>query len=500
MSLHARTSPAAAALIAAQKRNSVVSAIIIGLLIMALLAMLFYSIGITMFSSKVEPFVTYIESDEQKEEEIAKRVVINTIEKKPSAPSSISNQIITVNAPSSFSVASPNIHVDAATLDFGMNEGFGATFNSGLGSSFSAGFSAGGSGAFVGLPASMRKRCSPQERMQRLLEMGGTKECEDAVMKSLRWMKRTQNADGSWCHEHPVGMTGLALLAFLGHCETPISPEFGQDVEEAIIYLVNVVERNNGKLASDLHDKHWAYEHGIATYALAEAYTFCDIIGYKIDGLREAVTLAGDAIVRGQASVGMWCYAFNNSSRRDLSVTAWQLQAMKALKHSGIKVQGLDDSVERGLEAIKFNQTDQGWFGYCGKKPAGGKITLTGAGLLCLQQWGLHQTNEAQLASRWLDVNTPFTWGTGTAEIYGHYYNSQAFMELGGAEWARYNDRFREETLSGQSADGSYTIPRGNGAGARYNSNTEMGLHYRTCLATLMLEVYYRFLPGTSAK
>jgi hypothetical protein len=27
-----------------------------------------------------------------------------------------------------------------------------------------------------------------------------------------------------------------------------------------------------------------------------------------------------------------------------------------------------------------------------------------------------------------------------------------------------------------------------------------MNPHYQTCLATLMLEVYYRFLPGTGSK
>ena len=39
-------------------------------------------------------------------------------------------------------------------------------------------------------------------------------------MKSLRWMKQTQNKDGSWGNRK-VAYTGLALLAYLGHCETP---------------------------------------------------------------------------------------------------------------------------------------------------------------------------------------------------------------------------------------------------------------------------------------
>ena len=73
-------------------------------------------------------------------------------------------------------------------------------------------------------------------------------------------------------------------------------------------------------------------------------------------------------------------------------------------------------------------------------------------------------------------------------------------MEMGGQAWEDYNGRFRDEVLKGQAADGSYTSPNGKGVATTYNGNGGYGPHYRTCLATLMLEVYYRFLPGTSVK
>jgi hypothetical protein len=64
-------------------------------------------------------------------------------------------------------------------------------------------------------------------------------------------------------------------------------------------------------------------------------------------------------------------------------------------------------------------------------------------------------------------------------------------MNRGGNEWKKYNGQFRDELLKNQNPDGSWPTPGG---------GTSMNPHYQTCLATLMLEVYYRFLPGTGSK
>ena len=96
----------------------------------------------------------------------------------------------------------------------------------------------------------MRKRCSKDDRLQRLKENGGTPACEEAVLKGLRWLKTNQSPDGSW-GKPPVGMTGLVLLAYFGHCETPASDEFGDSCLKGIVYLVDMAMKNNGKIASN---------------------------------------------------------------------------------------------------------------------------------------------------------------------------------------------------------------------------------------------------------
>jgi hypothetical protein len=49
----------------------------------------------------------------------------------------------------------------------------------------SGGDGGGGGGGFGAIPATMRKRCSKEDRLQRLAETGGTEQCEEAVLKAL---------------------------------------------------------------------------------------------------------------------------------------------------------------------------------------------------------------------------------------------------------------------------------------------------------------------------
>ena len=74
------------------------------------------------------------------------------------------------------------------------------------------------------------------------------------------------------------------------------------------------------------------------------------------------------------------------------------------------------------------------------------------------------------------------------------YYCVQAAMNRGGDVWTSYNKAFRDAVLSGQNADGSF---RKNDVGYVSGMTGKSENIYRQCLATLMLETYYRFLPGT---
>ncbi len=380
----------------------------------------------------------------------------------------------------------------------GMAGGLGG---SGTGSGFGKGAGAGGGlgmGAGMGklfglVPESMRKRCSKEDRLQRLAQNGGTPACEEAVLKALRWLKTTQAEDGSWGETNKAGMTGLALLAYLGHCETPASEEFGESCMKGIVYLVDLAMKNNGKMASNFTENSWCYEHSIAAYALGEAATFCKEAKIEIPSLNEMTAQAGQFIIDNQNKNGGWAYMYVKvDGHTDVSVSGWQIQALKACSHTNLKFTGMQSCIGKALDYLTTCQADHGGFGYTGQTPAGGRtyFTLTGVGMLCNQMWGRGNRNEVRKAAKYVMENSKFDYTSEDSDLYAHYYESQAMIYRGGEEWKTYNDMVRDQLLNNQDADGSWKEP---GMGGDFAGEGQ-GKTYRTCLATLMLEVYYRFL------
>jgi hypothetical protein len=377
----------------------------------------------------------------------------------------------------------PNTEISQVALEFGNGDEFG------YGSGDTDGNGLTGDDGFKKLPPIMKGRCSKKDRLNRLLANGGNEQCEEAVMKSLRWLQETQNTDGSWTTKNKGAMTGFALLAFLGHCETPISAEFGETVEKAIVYLVDLGMKNEGRLATAaVGSHHWVYEHGIATYALAEAYTFCDSLGFKMPNLAEVTQTAGDMIIAGQTDSGGWLYGYKSGGGGgDNSVGFWQIQALKACKNTKLwEDKDFKTVSDKALEWLTLVQGENGAIGY--RSSPSKSPGLTGGGVLAFQMWGKSNAKEVAKGVKYIRENTDLKWGEPSSDLYYHYYNAQAMINSGGDDWKFYNDLFRDELLTNQNEDGSWI-----------NSNKHSGkVHMSTCLATFMLEVYYRFLPSST--
>jgi hypothetical protein len=347
-------------------------------------------------------------------------------------------------------------------------------------------------GPFLGpIPEVFGKRCSKEDRLQRIKATGGTPACEDAVLRSLRWLKSHQQPDGSWGGGPSAAMTGLALLAYFGHCETYTSEEFGESCLKGIIYLVNLGMKNDGKIASNYTTQSWCYEHAIATYALAEASTFCNNPKLPIPYLKEVTEKAGQYIIDHQADNGGWAYAYvTTKGHTDTSVVGWQIQALKACSHTDIRYKGMPSCIKKGLEYLDSTQNGSGAFGYTGPPPADGKYaSLTGVGVLCHQMWGEGKKREVTKGLKYIKENVKFDWNTADSNLYAAYYESQAMMQSGGKDWLFYNDLIRDQLLNNQNPDGSWNATTGKLHG---DSTT-----YRTALCTLMLEVYYRFTSSS---
>jgi hypothetical protein len=113
--------------------------------------------------------------------------------------------------------------------------------------------------------------------------------------------------------------------------------------------------------------------------------------------------------------------------------------------------------------------------------------------------WDKGSHSGVRQAAKYILKNSKFTYNAEFCDLYGHYYESQAMMNRGGEQWKAYNAMFRDEVLNNQNADGSWKKPGGGKKVRAVGANFVSDVHYRTCLCILMLETYYRFLPGTGA-
>ncbi len=346
---------------------------------------------------------------------------------------------------------------------------------------------------------------SPGARGSAIAGNGGTAAGEAAVMRALRWLKKNQASDGSW-GSNKAAMTSLALLAYLAHGETPDSPEFGETVYEAILYVMSCEQ--NGKIVKtgDGHD----YTSPIAGYALCEVYTMTD--NPEVFEVAQRIV---QRVIKGQNAHGGWNYNLKGPTeqRNDLSYIAWCVQCLKAAKVAHVYADGLEEAMEKAVAGVKKNyggSGDYGGFGYSSGSASG----LTGAGTLCLQFLGHGNDPEVQNALAFLN-QAKVSWDVAEIDgkhkqdpLYYWYYATQAKFQAGGGHWTSWNAQFspvlvKNQTVVGKAQSGYVDhegTPHDIGSwplgvpGTSVHGGTQNGV-FPTVLCTLMLEVYYRYLP-----
>lgn len=306
---------------------------------------------------------------------------------------------------------------------------------------------------------------------------------EDAVTRALRWLKAEQRGDGSW-GDPPPAMTGLAVLCFLGRGEIPGNSEaFGDTVRRGIDWLLDNQTADGRFARSDGHE----YSLPIAAYALCEAFALT-----RVPRVRDAAERSIRVLVEGQNPSGGWNYNCRPSDRNDTSYMGWCVQALKAAQIAGVGGADLQPAMKRAVSGFRGNAHADGGFGYT----APGQSGLTGAGVLSMQMLGAANSGEARRGLLWLDCIT-MDWDQpwGQRPLYYWYYTTQAFFNARGKGWTRWDGCFVRELAENQQVTtcpstgqpvGHWTPPAG---------LEQHGLVYSTTLCTLMLEVYYRYLP-----
>jgi hypothetical protein len=322
---------------------------------------------------------------------------------------------------------------------------------------------------------------------------GGDKVTETAVLRALRWLKVTQNPNGSWAKEYPQAMTGLGLLTFLAHGETPESEEFGMTVQNAIKYLA---DWETSLTPASKNSERFAYINGIVTYALAEAYGVT-----KLPYVKPAMEKGLSFIVDGQQPDGGFDYKYAKTARWDLSVTGWQVQALKAGFVAGSENEGIMPALDKAKEFIQDVTFRDGLFGY--SSPGKGGPGMQGAGTLCLQLIGEGDSRQAKDGVKWIRDNVTIEWDRNkeyaahSNPVYNWYYQTQAMFHAGRATWTRWNRQMKQELVRNQKPGDDTDDGQNTGyweSPGRWK-RPSYDPWYTTCLCTLSLQVYYRYLP-----
>ncbi len=355
---------------------------------------------------------------------------------------------------------------------------------------------------------------SGNEKARALKLYGGSERTETAVAKGLAYLARIQGKNGAWGDlgvvdekygRVAVGKSALCTLAFLGAGHTPDSAtEHSALVARAIAFLLAVQDPDSGHFGETS-----AYDHGIATYAIAECFALT-----HDQRLRAALERAIEHVLAMQSRRdderfrGGWGYYFADGSHYDpwprTSITAWQVMALESARLSGLEVpdRAFDEARvflvhahDPKLGAYRYNHEPERLSSAYPTLPAS-----TPAALFALALLGEDISSAAHEVSReYVLARAPngFRYSgerdfvlRAQGNPYFWYYGTLAMFRVGGAQWQRWNTTLQESLLPAQSKDGSWQPID---AYSKYAHDSAADKSYTTALCVLSLEIYYRY-------
>ena len=377
-------------------------------------------------------------------------------------------------------------------------------------------------------------RTAPR-RAQVIAVYGATSQSEAAVRAGLDWLARHQAADGHWgpdclqaapngrCEggsscggpggDYRIAQTGLALLAFQagGHYDFN-KQKYSAVVRRGLDWLI-AHQQEDGRFTQRLddddspndpqHNLRFMYQHGMAAFAMTEA---CAVAVATKQTPDDRYHLAAARAIRfieeQQHEDGGWRYTENELEPSDVSVSGWQVLALKTAKQAKISVS--DQCVRKVEVFFKSCELRDGRTGYMRSGESLSDAT-TGVGML-VHQFILDRPDSPLVkagASYLADVaERSRTRPSGSRSLAGHagsfkgsyyaWYNcTLAMFQAGGEPWKRWNDVVRDLVIKRQRQDSKACL-RGS-----WDPDTQWddqgGRIYSTALAVLILEVYYRY-------
>jgi hypothetical protein len=336
---------------------------------------------------------------------------------------------------------------------------------------------------------------------------GGSEGSERAVERALAWLSRHQESDGHWdARKWEAGMrtdpgiTGLALLAFLGAGYTEKEGKYRDHVRRAVNWICSKQEVS-GRIGAGYEgaEKNGVgYHHAICGLALAEAYGMAGNAAVGAAAQKALNYSCGEHQIAGSG----WRYTAKAAEDDpagvgDLSVTGWFVMQLKSARMAELRVPAT------GMQgALSFLETVSDQYGRCRYQPSwvSPSPTMTSVGMLCRLFSG-SPPGDPRVAggAEYLMKSLP-VWGENGSGVnmYYWYYGTLTTFQVGGEPWRKWNASLRdmlcEHQRTGGPLDGSAQDVDGSWDPV-CTWAARGGRVYATALGALCLEVYYRYLP-----
>ena len=321
---------------------------------------------------------------------------------------------------------------------------------------------------------------------------------DQAVRRGVDFLLKKQRTDGAIADkQRDVAMTALSVMAMASIGQTPSGMgDRDRAIDRAIEVVLDDQHQDMRGYFGDF-DGSRMYGHGITTLMLTEMLGMGSTQDQNRrirESLEEAIKLilAAQDVVKPKMLRGGWRYS-PSSRDSDLSVSVWQLMALRSAKNDGLQVPG--QAIDRAIGYLQnsyaspinrngeYRDASSG-FSYT---PGGHHPTfaMTSAGLLALQVCGQYESPMISGATSWLMKHPPSL--NERFFYYGVYYYAQAMHQVGGKPAQVAGQLVPELLIPAQRDEGSWQ--------GRGREEKNIGYVYATTLAILSLSVRYHYLP-----
>ncbi|MFK8115189.1 MAG: prenyltransferase/squalene oxidase repeat-containing protein [Rubripirellula sp.] len=319
-----------------------------------------------------------------------------------------------------------------------------------------------------------------------------------SIQAGIKHLIKTQRPDGGITDRgHEVAMTSLAIMAMAAVGTEPTKHSAtGRAMIKAIDFVLDPSHQTiEGYLGA--RDGSRMYGHGITTLMLTEILGMGETpeqnekIHHTLEDAIKLI-LAAQKISKSDKLQGGWRYT-PDSRDSDLSISVWQLMALRSAKNDGLNVPS--EAIENALRYLRNSYASpMSRDGVPRDKISGfsytpgthhPSFTMTAAGLLAMQVCGHYDSPLVEGAAEWLLQHPPKLHERFF--FYGVYYFAQGMHQAGG-KYAEQADKIVPDLLlDAQRGDGAWL--------ARGGEERNIGTTYATALAILSLSVRYHYLP-----